>query len=68
MAQAYNVSAFRDLKGTICFGGKTFDLRPVDYTDSALTPPWRSSALNAAAEKALSGLTAHPFAAASARR
>jgi flagellin len=62
----YNVQGFRNLSGTISFGGRSFDLGSVTYADTdnaaaALTK------LNAAAASAL-GLasTATPFAAATA--
>jgi flagellin len=64
----FDVSAFEDLKGTMSFGGKTFDLGTVDYgtkadadasgdTDAAEA----LAALNTAAKSAL-GLTTDPFA------
>ena len=64
----FNVSAFKDLKGTMSFGGKSFDLGTVDYgrgadTDASGTTDAAEAlaALNAAAKNAL-GLTTDPFA------
>src|SRR4051794_4116138 len=49
---AFNISAFKDLKGTISFGGKSFDLSSVDYEDD-MTDAEALTALNTAAKSAL---------------
>jgi flagellin-like hook-associated protein FlgL len=51
---------FKKLDGTISFGGKTFDLKSVDYTGATTAANYLSK-LNAAAQSAL-GLTSGPFA------
>jgi flagellin-like hook-associated protein FlgL len=55
----FNISAFKELKGNVSFGGKTFDLSSVDYEDS-MTDTQALAALNTAAKSAL-GLTTDPF-------
>jgi flagellin-like hook-associated protein FlgL len=65
------IQPYKNLSGTITFGGKSFDLGSVDY--STVTPSGTPAtdatnslaALNAAAKSAL-GLTTDPFAAATA--
>ena len=60
-AASGTVASFKDLTGTISFGGKTFDLGSVDYSSST-TQAQALTALNTAAKNAL-GLTTGPFAA-----
>jgi flagellin len=54
-----DVAVFEGLDGTISFGGKSFDLRTVDYSD-ATTGAEALTALNTAAKSAL-GLASDPF-------
>jgi flagellin len=60
-AASGTVASFKNLTGTLNFGGKTFDLGSVDYTSST-TQAQALTALNTAAKAAL-GLTTNPFAA-----
>jgi flagellin len=53
------VASFKNLTGTISFGGKTFDLGSVDYS-SATSQATALTALNNAAKTAL-GLSTNPF-------
>jgi flagellin-like hook-associated protein FlgL len=53
------VASFKNLTGTISFGGKTFDLGSVDYS-SATSQATALTALNNAAKSAL-GLATNPF-------
>ena len=55
------VANFSKLDGTISFGGKSFDLKSVDYTGVS-SASGAMAALNSAAKTAL-GLTTNPFAA-----
>jgi flagellin len=59
-----DLSAFTSLSGSISFGGKTFDLSTVDYSN-ATDGTTALAALNQAARKSL-GLTNDPFTATSA--
>jgi len=56
---ASDVDAFKNLTGSISFGGKTFDLGSVDYS-SATDSATALTALNTAAKSAL-GVTTDPF-------
>jgi flagellin-like hook-associated protein FlgL len=62
----YNVQGFRNLSGTVAFGGKSFDLGSVTYADTD-TAAQALTKLNAAAASAFGLATgATPFAAATA--
>jgi flagellin-like hook-associated protein FlgL len=62
----YNVQGFRNLSGTVAFGGKSFDLGSVTYADTD-TAVQALTKLNAAAASAFGLATgATPFAAATA--
>jgi flagellin-like hook-associated protein FlgL len=61
---SYDVASFEGLEGTISFGGKSFDLASVDYTDTdasgTVDETEALTQLNTAAKTAL-GLTTDPF-------
>jgi flagellin-like hook-associated protein FlgL len=61
---SYDVASFESLEGTISFGGKSFDLASVDYTDTdasgTVDETEALTQLNTAAKSAL-GLTTDPF-------